>query len=86
MNNIIKVGVEKNIWRYPVKSMFGEEMNEVIPNYNCLPKDRAWILRDEEKGEIDYPEGTSIANFNQNEILTCIAKPKSDLTISSKFS
>ncbi len=48
----MKVGVLKEIRRYPVKSMGGELLKEVDIGANGLPGDRAWAVRDEVRGGI----------------------------------
>lgn len=40
------------IWRYPVKSMQGERLNETPITEWGLPGDRAWAVRDEVRGGI----------------------------------
>ncbi|HBZ69485.1 MAG TPA: Fe-S oxidoreductase [Deltaproteobacteria bacterium] len=40
------------IWRYPVKSMGGERLDAVQVRTGGLPGDRAWAVRDEERGRI----------------------------------
>jgi uncharacterized protein YcbX len=47
------VGVVREIWRYPVKSLAGERMAgaEAGSGYG-LPGDRSWAVRDEAAGEI----------------------------------
>jgi uncharacterized protein len=48
----MQIGTVKQIWRYAVKSMAGEE----IPSCNVgplgIPADRGWAIRDEASGEI----------------------------------
>ncbi len=48
----MRVGTLKQIWRYPVKSMEGESINSATFGPNGIPGDRAWAVRDEEKGGI----------------------------------
>ncbi len=47
------VGVIRELWRYPVKSMRGERISraEVLHTFG-IPGDRAWAVRDEASGEI----------------------------------
>lgn len=37
----------KEIWRYPVKSMQGEQLNETVLTTGGVPLDRGWAVRDE---------------------------------------
>lgn len=37
----------KEIWRYPVKSMQGEQLDETVLTRGGVPLDRGWALRDE---------------------------------------
>lgn len=37
----------KEIWRYPVKSMQGEQLTETVLTAGGVPLDRGWALRDE---------------------------------------
>lgn len=48
----MKVGNLSQIYRYPVKSMMGETLDEVAIGAKGLPGDRAWALRDEVRGGI----------------------------------
>ena len=41
-----------SIWRYPVKSMLGEELNAAEVTEQCLLGDRAYALVDEETGKV----------------------------------
>ena len=46
------VGRVQSIWRYPVKSMGGEELEACRIGAAGLPGDRGFALRDEKRGEI----------------------------------
>ena len=46
------VGKVCEIWRYPVKSMGGERMDDSLVGESGIPGDRGWALRDDDAGEI----------------------------------
>jgi uncharacterized protein YcbX len=46
------IGTVKQIWRYPVKSMAGETLNDCSVGTSGIPGDRGWAFRDETTGEI----------------------------------
>jgi uncharacterized protein YcbX len=46
------VGRVRELWRYPVKSMIGERIDAAPLCENGIPGDRAWAVRDEERGGI----------------------------------
>jgi uncharacterized protein YcbX len=46
------VGTIQQIWRYPVKSMSGERLDDCPVGSLGIPGDRGWALRDEKTGEI----------------------------------
>ena len=48
----MRVGTVIEIWRYPVKSMGGEQLDRCVVGERGLPGDRGWALRDEVAGEI----------------------------------
>jgi uncharacterized protein YcbX len=45
-------GTVRELWRYPVKSMAGERLQETRLDALGIPGDRGWALRDEAAGEI----------------------------------
>jgi hypothetical protein len=51
-NNKMRIGRVKQIWRYPVKSMAGEQLDACNVGLRGTPGDRGWALRDETTGEI----------------------------------
>src|SRR5437867_9640650 len=48
----MQVGTVVEIWRYPVKSMAGEQLAATAIGPLGLPGDRGWAVRDEVAGEI----------------------------------
>jgi hypothetical protein len=46
------VGTIKELWRYPVKSMLGGTVNELLVTERGGLGDRAWALRDQRNGRI----------------------------------
>ncbi len=48
----MRVGVVKELWRYPVKSMGGERLDAVTVGGDGVVGDRAYAVRDERAGEI----------------------------------
>ena len=46
------VGRIAEIWRHPVKSMEGERIARTLLRANGIPGDRAWAVRNEERGAI----------------------------------
>ncbi|HET9710470.1 MAG TPA: MOSC N-terminal beta barrel domain-containing protein [Pyrinomonadaceae bacterium] len=48
----MRIGTIKEIWRYPVKSMAGEQLDACSVGLNGIPGDRGWAIRDETAREI----------------------------------
>jgi uncharacterized protein YcbX len=48
----MQIGIVKHIFRYAVKSMAGEELEECSVGALGIPGDRGWAIRDETIGEI----------------------------------
>jgi uncharacterized protein YcbX len=48
----MQIGTIIEIWRYPVKSMSGEHLDDCTVGSLGIPGDRGWALRDETTGEI----------------------------------
>ena len=49
---IVALGRVIEIWRYPVKSMGGEQLQRCVLGKLGIPGDRGWAVRDEAAGEI----------------------------------
>jgi hypothetical protein len=64
---MLKVGTIKQIWRYPVKGMAGEQLEHAYIGENGLTGDRIWALQDTERQEIQS------CKFRP-ELLRCSAK------------
>jgi uncharacterized protein YcbX len=47
-----RIGVVRELWRYPVKSMGGETLATCALGTLGIPADRGWAVRDEDAGEI----------------------------------
>jgi uncharacterized protein YcbX len=48
----MQIGTVKQIWRYAVKSMAGEQLESCSVGTLGIPADRGWAIRDETSGEI----------------------------------
>lgn len=46
------VGTVRELWRYPVKSMGGEQLEHATLGAGGFPGDRGWAIRDEAAGEM----------------------------------
>lgn len=64
---MVKVGTIKEIWRYPVKGMAGEPLQQCHLSKQGLAGDRIWAVRDVLRQEIQS------CKFRP-ELLSCIAK------------
>ena len=48
------IGVAVSLWRYPIKSLLGEELNATAIVGGSLLGDRSYALVDTETGKVDY--------------------------------
>ena len=48
----MRIGTIKQIWRYPVKSMAGEQLESCALGVAGIPGDRGWAIRNDKTGEI----------------------------------
>ena len=48
----MRIGTVKQIWRYAVKSMAGEQLEACAVGLKGIPGDRGWAIKDETTGEI----------------------------------
>lgn len=67
----MKAGIVKEIWRYPVKGMAGEQVEQCAIGPNGLEGDRVWALRDVARQEIQS------CKFRP-ELLSCTAATRKD--------
>ncbi|MBI1422134.1 MAG: MOSC domain-containing protein [Gammaproteobacteria bacterium] len=66
---MMKVGTIREIWRYPVKGMAGEQVQQCAITASGLAGDRVWALRDVARQEIQS------CKFRP-ELLTCTASSR----------
>ncbi len=66
---MIKVGTVKQIWRYPVKGMAGESLNDCHLGEMGLEGDRLWAIRDVARQEIQS------CKFRP-QLLRCLARTR----------
>lgn len=66
-----KVGIVKEIWRYPVKGMAGEQVEQCSISSHGLEGDRIWALRDSTRQEIQS------CKFRP-ELLKCTASSRNE--------
>lgn len=50
-NKTMRIGTVKQIWRYAVKSMAGEQLESCTVGLRGIPGDRGWVLKDETTGK-----------------------------------
>ena len=48
----MRIGTIQSLWRYPVKSMLGEQLSSTSLGVLGFPGDRGYAIRDERAGEI----------------------------------
>ena len=48
----MRIGTIKQIWRFPVKSMAGEQLETCTVGMRGIPGDRGWAVRDETAGRL----------------------------------
>ncbi len=70
----MKAGIIKEIWRYPVKGMAGEQLEQCAIGPSGLSGDRIWALRDVVRKEIQS------CKFRP-ELLSCTATTRNDSTL-----
>src|SRR6185503_5100015 len=47
----MRIGTVKQIWRFAVKSMAGEQLSSCVVGPRGIPGDRGWAVRDETAGK-----------------------------------
>lgn len=65
----MRIGTVKQIWRYAVKSMAGEQLASCTVGMLGIPADRGWALRDETSGQ--FATGSKIPLLMQCEARFC---------------
>lgn len=65
----MQIGTVKQIWRYALKSMAGEQLESCAVGTLGIPADRGWAIRDETTGEIS--NGKNIPLLMQSEARYC---------------
>jgi len=68
---LIQVGSIKEIWRYPVKGMAGEQLRECALGEQGIPGDRIWALRDQARAEVQSCK-------TRPDLLRCVARSRGD--------
>src|SRR6185503_7578286 len=48
----MRIGTVKQIWRFAVKSMAGEQLSSCVVGPRGIPGDRGWAVRDETAGKL----------------------------------
>jgi MOSC domain-containing protein len=48
----MRIGTVKQIWRFAVKSMAGEQLSSCVVSERGIPGDRGWAVRDETAGKL----------------------------------
>ena len=48
----MRIGTIKQIWRFAVKSMAGEQLDVCTVGMRGIPGDRGWVVRDETAGKL----------------------------------